>query len=154
MIDDVGDIAYHIHFEPGKKWKEYTQGQVAKYTNFLDVLRDVGADKVVHCSVVNKYDMDTVYITEKEDLAKLGSEIQLDIQYWKNLKTLDYGESSIRFLPGVKLPDTLEVLNIGGGYALETLTGFKMPPKLKSLLAGQEQCQVLMKLYFHQHYKD
>lgn len=137
MIDDVGDIAYHIHFEPGKKWKEYTQGQVAKYTNFLDVLCDVGADKVVHCSVVNKYDMDTVYITEKEDLAKLGSEIQLDIQYWKNLKTLDYGESSIRFLPGVKLPDTLEVLNIGGGYALETLTGFKMPPKLKSLLAGQ-----------------
>ncbi|EMG45525.1 hypothetical protein G210_4291 [Candida maltosa Xu316] len=137
MIDDVGDIAYHIHFEPGKKWKEYNQGEVGKYTEFLKVLRDVGADKVVHCSIVNKYDMDTVYITEKEDLAKLGSEIQSDIQYWGNLKVLDYGESSIRFLPGVKLPDSLEVLNIGGGYALETLTGFKMPPNLKILLAGQ-----------------
>ena len=137
MIDDIGDLSYHIHFEPGKKWKEYTNSEVKKYTEFLKVLRDAGASKVVHCSVINKYDMDTVYITEKEDLAKLGKEIQLDIDFWENLEILDYGESSIRFLPGVKLPDSLKILNIGGGYALETLAGFKMPPKLEQLSAGQ-----------------
>ncbi|KAG7662360.1 uncharacterized protein J8A68_004131 [[Candida] subhashii] len=137
MIDEVGDLAYHIHFEPGKKWVEYKRSEVKAYYNFLDAIRDAGADKVVQCSIVNKYDMDTVYMTEKEELTKLGNEIQQDIEYWKNLKILDYGESSIRVLPGVKLPDSLEVLNIGGGYALETLTGFKMPPKLNTLLAGQ-----------------
>ncbi|RLV90766.1 Protein phosphatase 1 regulatory subunit 7 [Spathaspora sp. JA1] len=137
MINEVGDIAYHIHFEPGKKWKDYKPSEIKQYYTFLQVLKDTAGDKVVHCSVVNKYDMDTVYITEKAELTKLGNEIQQDIQFWNNLKTLDYGESSIRFLPGVKLPDTLEVLNIGGGYALETLTGFKMPPNLRALLAGQ-----------------
>ena len=68
------------------KWKEYTKSEVKKYTEFLKVLRDAGASKVVHCSVINKYDMDTVYITEKEDLAKLGKEIQLDIDFWENLE--------------------------------------------------------------------
>ena len=37
----------------------------------------------------------------------------------------------------MKLPDSLKILNIGGGYALETLAGFKMPPKLEQLSAGQ-----------------
>ncbi|CAI5757308.1 unnamed protein product [Candida verbasci] len=137
IVQDAGDIAYHIHFQPSKKWADYTKSEIDQYRLLIETLRDVAAEKVVHCSIVNKYDMDTVYITEKDDLAKLGNEIQSDIQYWKNLKILDYGESSIRFLPGVNLPDTLEVLNIGGGYALETLAGFKMPARLKSLLAGQ-----------------
>ncbi|KAK6456719.1 uncharacterized protein RJT20DRAFT_126764 [Scheffersomyces xylosifermentans] len=136
-IQEVGDIGYHIHFAPGKKWKDYKEFEVKEYIRFLQILHKVAGDKVVHCSVINKYDMDTVYITERNELAKLGQEIQEDIENWKNLKVLDYGESSIRFLPGVKLPDSLEVLNIGGGYALETLTGFKMPPKLRTLLAGQ-----------------
>ncbi|KAG2732417.1 hypothetical protein G9P44_004834 [Scheffersomyces stipitis] len=136
-ISSMGDIGYHIHFAPGKKWKDYKEYEIKEYNRFLDVLNKVAGDKVVHCSVINKYDMDTVYITERNELAKLGQEIQGDIEYWKHLKVLDYGESSIRFLPGVQLPDSLQVLNIGGGYALETLTGFKMPPKLKTLLAGQ-----------------
>ena len=99
MIDDIGDLSYHIHFEPGKMERVHQIGS-EKYTEFLKVLRDAGASKVVHCSVINKYDMDTVYITEKEDLAKLGKEIQLDIDFWENLEILDYGESSIRFCQG------------------------------------------------------
>ncbi|KAK6462317.1 hypothetical protein DFJ63DRAFT_319176 [Scheffersomyces coipomensis] len=136
-FQEVGDIGYHIHFAPGRKWKDYQEVEVEQYKKFLEVLGGVAGDKISHCSIINKYDMDTVYLTEKNELAKLGQEIQEDISRWKNLKVLDYGESSIRFLPGVKLPDSLEVLNIGGGYALETLTGFKMPPKLRTLLAGQ-----------------
>lgn len=137
MIDQVGDIAYHIHFEPSKKWSDYTDKEVKAYYSFLDAVKDAGAEKVDHCSIVSKYDMETIYMTDKEDLTKLGNEIQRDIEFWKNLKILDYGESSIRFLPGIKFPDTLEILNIGGGYALETLTGFKMPPNLQVLMAGQ-----------------
>jgi len=138
VIKKIPDISYHVHFAPDKKWKtDYSSEEKQQYRRFLDVLNKTASENVRQCSVINKYDMDTVYLTEKEDLETLGEEIQLDVAYWKNLKIFDYGESSIRFLPGVKFPDTLEILNIGGGYALETLTGFKMPPKLKTLLAGQ-----------------
>jgi flagellar basal body rod protein FlgF len=138
VVKKIPDISYHVHFAPDKKWKtDYSSEEKQQYRRFLDVLNNTASENVHQSSIINKYDMDTVYLTEKEDLETLGEEIQQDVAYWKNLKIFDYGESSIRFLPGVKFPDTLEILNIGGGYALETLTGFKMPPKLKTLLAGQ-----------------
>lgn len=131
------EIAYHFIFEKGKKWASYTQAEKTLYENFLACLNRVAGEKVTQCSLVNKYDMSTVYVTEKEDLARLGQEIQADCDYWKNLKIFDYGENCIRFLPGVKFPDSVQVINIGGGSSLETLAGFKMPAHLKVLIASK-----------------
>lgn len=143
------DISYHIHFAPDKKWNtDYTEQEKSEYMRFLEVLNKMCGDKIHQCSIINKYDMDTVYITDQNDLSKLGQEIQDDFGYWKNLKILDYGESSIRFLPGVKFPDSLQVLNIGGGYALETLTGFKMPLNLTTLLASQGSINTIDNITF------
>lgn len=138
IIKKIPDISYLVHFSPSKKWRTgYKLQEKQQYNQFLQVLNDVAGDNVVQCSILNKYDMDTVYITDERELDTLGTEIQHDIKLWKNLKILDFGESSIRFLPGIILPECLEVLNIGGGYALETLTGFNIPSRLKVLLAGQ-----------------
>lgn len=134
-LQSIPEIAYHFHFDSRKKWEEYSDYEKQEYLNFLTVLNKVAGDHVTQCSVINKYEINTIYLTERNDLAKLGQEIQDDIQNWKNLKVFDYGENCIRFFPGVKFPDSLEVLNIGGGYSLETLAGFKMPPSLKVLVA-------------------
>lgn len=131
----VDEIAYHFIFEKGKKWADYTEAEKALYTGFLECLSRIAGDKVTQCSLVNKYDMSTVYITEKEELARLGQEIQADYALWKNLKVFDYGDNCIRFLPGVKFSDSVQVINIGGGSSLETLAGFKMPAQLKVLVA-------------------
>lgn len=135
FITNATEIGYHFHFDHRKKWSEYKEFEKKEYKRFLDVLNQVAGEKVAHCSVINKYELNTVYLTERNDLAKLGQEIQDDIQNWKNLRIFDYGENFIRFLPGVKFPNSLEVINLGGGFSLETLAGFKMPPKLKVLIA-------------------
>lgn len=148
-FDKFTEVNYHIQFAPDKKWKDdYTLYEKAEYKRFIEVLNWAFGPKIKHCSIINKYDMDTVYVTERNELTKLGQEIQDDIIHWKNLRVLDYGESSIRFLPGVKFPDTLEVLNIGGGYALETLTGFKIPQKLRTLLASQNAVHTIDNVTF------
>lgn len=134
-LQGMSEIAYHFHFDSHKKWEDYQEYERQEYLRFLAVLSKVAGDQVTQCSVINKYEINTIYLTERNDLAKLGQEIQEDIQNWKNLKVFDYGENCIRFFPGVKFPDSLEILNIGGGYSLETLAGFKMPPNLKVLVA-------------------
>lgn len=134
-LQGMSEIAYHFHFDSHKKWEDYQEYERQEYLRFLAVLNKVAGDQVTQCSVINKYEINTIYLTERNDLAKLGQEIQEDIQNWKNLKVFDYGENCIRFFPGVKFPDSLEILNIGGGYSLETLAGFKMPPNLKVLVA-------------------
>lgn len=136
LFDLAQEIGYHIVFNQSKKWAEYTEDEKTEYSGFLEKLNDACGAKVTQCSLVGKYDISTVYITEKTDLVKLGQEIQQDIGMWKNLKVCDYGENCIRFLPGVRFPDSLQVLNIGGGTSLETLTGFKMPPQLQVLNAS------------------
>lgn len=136
LIDKISEIGYHLHFDPQKKWQtDYKDFEKEEYKRFLEVLNKVAGSKVTQCSIINKYEINTIYLTEKNDLAKLGQEIQEDIIHWLNLRIFDYGENCIRFLPGVKFSDSLEVLNIGGGYSLETLAGFKMPLKLKTLIA-------------------
>lgn len=136
LFDQALEVGYHIVFPRSKKWAEYLEEEKSQYHGFLKDLNEVCGEKVTQCSLVGKYDSSTVYITEKDDLVKLGHEIAEDIALWKNLKVCDYGENCIRFLPGVKFPDSLQVLNIGGGSSLETLTGFKMPPQLKVLNAS------------------
>lgn len=137
-IKAIPQVSYHFHLSPDRKWpSEYTQEERDSYVKFSDALAQVAGDHVVQCSIINKYDMATVYITDPKELARIGREIQQDIAPWKNLRVLDYVESSIRFLPKIEFPPTLEVLNIGGGYALETLTGFVMPPRLQMLIASQ-----------------
>ncbi|KAG7192505.1 uncharacterized protein KQ657_001600 [Scheffersomyces spartinae] len=136
-IKSFKEIGYHFQFDSRKKWPDdYTEFDKDEYSSFINILKSTVADKVVHCSIINKFEINTIYLTNKDDLEKLGHEIQSDIDSWKNLRLFDYGDNCIRFFPGVKFPDTLELMNIGGGYALETLAGFKMPPKLKVLIAS------------------
>lgn len=131
------EVGFHIQFDPRKKWpNDYTEFERDEYATFINTLKAHVADKVVHCSIINKFEINTIYLTNKDDLEKLGHEIQADIDLWKNLRYFDYGDNCIRFFPGVKFPETIELMNIGGGYALETLAGFKMPPKLKVLIAS------------------
>lgn len=129
------EVAYHIVFDATKKWSQYSDDEKKQYGQFLETLNKFAGERVVQCSLINKYDSDTVYITEKDDLAKLGQEIQADISHWKNLKVFDYGMNCLRFLPGVRFPDSLQVMNIGGGFSLETLAGFKIPANLRVLNA-------------------
>lgn len=109
----IPDIAYHIHFDYDKNWLEVTQPQKDTYFAFLKTLSTHCSEQIKQCSILNKYELNTIYLTGKEDLAKLGQEIQEDLQNWPNLKVCDYGENFIRFFPGVKFPDSLETLNIG-----------------------------------------
>ncbi|KAI5951378.1 hypothetical protein KGF54_004452 [Candida jiufengensis] len=153
-IADAKEIGLYIHFQPGKNWKDYTKKDLTQYKNFLKDISEICGEKITQFAVIDKYDMETVYLTEDQDLDKLKDEIQSDIEYWKNLKVLDYCESSIRSFPDVKLPDTLEQLNIGGGYALETLRGFKMPPNLKVLNAGHGAIHTLHDVKFPDSLED
>lgn len=148
VFQSVAEIGYHFMFDSNKKWADYSMEEKDEYKHFLAVLNGAAGEKVVQCSLINKYEINTVYLTEKDDLAKLGQEIQDDIQHWKNLRVFDYGENCIRFLPGVRFPDTLETINIGGGYSLETLTGFKMPTKLKVLIASSGSISSLDNINF------
>ncbi|CAK7901840.1 hypothetical protein CAAN3_05S07866 [[Candida] anglica] len=137
IIKKIPQIAYHIHFDFDKNWSDVSTYERDAYKRFLSVLSTAAASQVHQCSIINKYELNTIYLTDKQDLAKLGQEIQEDCANWPNLKICDYGENFIRFFPGVRFPDSLEVLNIGGGYSLETLSGFKMPPHLKVLIASK-----------------
>lgn len=134
FIAGFQEIGYHIRFDD-KKWSEYLDSDKSLYFNFLSALSKYG-EKVYHVSVINKYHPDTIYLTEKEDLTKLGEEIQDDIKHWPNLKIFDYGDNCIRFLPGVKFPESLEILNLDGSLCIETLNGFKLPNNLKLLIAS------------------
>lgn len=136
ILANALDIALHIVFGPGI-WLKLLVLDRNEYLGLIRSVADVAAHKVSHFSMIGKYDASTVYITEKEALVRLGHEIQADIAPWTNLRTCDYGENCIRFFPGVKFPDSLHVLNVGGGSALETLAGFKMPPQLRTLDASR-----------------
>ncbi|CAH2351502.1 hypothetical protein CLIB1423_03S07756 [[Candida] railenensis] len=137
ILVKIPDIAYHIHFDYDKSWSDVKSFEKEAYSRFLNVLNEVAGKQVVQCSIINKYELKTIYLTERNDLQVLGQEIQEDISKWTNLKVCDYGENFIRFFPGVKFPDGLETLNIGGGYSLETLSGFKIPSRLKTLIASK-----------------
>lgn len=137
LFEQAQEVGYHIVFNRAKKWDDYAEDEKSLYREFLRSLSDLCGEKVTQCSIVGKYDSSTIYITEKDQLVKLGKEMLDDIIHWKNLKVCDYSENCIRFLPGVKFPESLHVLNVGGGSSLETLTGFKMPTQLKALNASK-----------------
>lgn len=126
-------ISYHIVFSLNTSWSDTPKQLVNIYDRFLETLKDIGGSKVEHCSILRKYDSSTVYITEIDALVALGKEISEDISRWDNLKILDYSNNCLRLLPGVKLPNSLQVLNVGGGESLETLAGFKIPHNLEVL---------------------
>lgn len=136
FLNEVSEIGYHINFGMNAKWIEQHENDRQEYFNFLNSLSDKCRSKVRHVSVINKYDINTIYLTKKDDLTRLGQEIQQDIDNWDTLKILDYSNNCIRFFPGVKFPDSLEVMNISGSYSLETLSGFKIPKNLKQLIAS------------------
>lgn len=137
LFEGAHEVGYHIVFNQNKKWTDYREDEKSEYNEFLRSLNLCCGEKVTQCSVVGKYDSSTIYITEKDELVNLGKEISEDVVIWKNLKVCDYAENCIRFLPGVRFPESLQVLNIGGGSSLETLTGFKMPTQLKALNASK-----------------
>jgi hypothetical protein len=134
----VPDIAYHVQFDYDKNWwTDVKQEEKDSYYEFLRALSECCGDHVLQCSIINKYELKTIYMTDKSELEKLGAEIQRDLNHWSKLRVCDYGENFIRFFPGVKFPESLEILNIGGGYSLETLSGFKIPSDLKILIASK-----------------
>lgn len=134
----VPDIAYHVQFDYDKNWwTDVKQEEKDSYYEFLKALSECCGDHVLQCSIINKYELKTIYMTDKSELEKLGAEIQRDLNHWNKLRVCDYGENFIRFFPGVKFPESLEILNIGGGYSLETLSGFKIPSDLKILIASK-----------------
>lgn len=135
VLEESTEVAYHFQFDHSIKWSEYKQQEKEQYNTFLDVLGKSCSEKVVQCSVINKYKMSTIYVTDKADLEKLTKEIQEDIGRWKNLRVLDYGENFIRCIPDLSFPATLETINLGGGFALETLSELRIPSKLKSFQA-------------------
>lgn len=126
-------ISYHIAFCLSQNWADTPKDLKSVYCRFLDTLKEVGGDKVDQCSILRKYDSSTVYITEIDALVSLGKEISEDISRWENLRILDYSHNCLRLLPGVTLPNSLQVLNVGGGESLETLAGFKIPQNLRVL---------------------
>lgn len=135
FVNNVAELTYHITFDGNKKWSEYPEYEKAEYFQFLSLIGNKFGPKVNQVSIINKYDVNTIYLTEKHDLTTLGEQIQTDINNYPNLKILDYSNNCLRFFPGVKFPDTLEVMNISGSYSIETLSGFKMPSLLKQLVA-------------------
>lgn len=132
-ISRCKSISYHIAFSQNSNWSETPKELKDLYVRFLDTLKLIGGAKVDQCSILRKYDSSTVYITEIDALVALGKEISDDISRWDNLRILDYSHNCLRLLPGVKLPNSLQVLNIGGGDSLETLAGFKIPQHLQVL---------------------
>lgn len=137
IIKNAKEVTYHIDFDKNKKWSAISNEEKDAYTQFIDNLAKEAAAKVTHCSLIHKYDPDTVFVTEKDQLAKLGQEIQSDVTQWTHLKIFDYGLNSLRFFPGVRFPDSLESMHVGGGNSLETLAGFKIPSSLKALDASK-----------------
>ncbi|CAN3365845.1 hypothetical protein DICA3_E27248 [Diutina catenulata] len=138
-FSSVPEVTYHVHWAPHLKWHDYSTKEKDIYTKFMDVVAArIGEQKVSHVSIIQKYDIETtVSITDPDAIDQLAKEVCDDVVRWRHLKILDYGVSSIRFLPTmISLADTLELFNIGGGYALETLGGFRMP-RLRALIASQ-----------------
>lgn len=137
FVKDAKKVTYHIDFDSTKKWASISGDEKEQYVEFIEDLSQAAAAKVTHCSLIHKYDPDTVFVTEKDQLAELGQEILGDINKWTNLKIFDYGLNCLRFFPGVRFPDSLEVMHVGGGNSLETLAGFKIPSSLKVLDASR-----------------
>lgn len=136
VLRQCNEVSCHVDFSDPHEWSKVDAATKQAYVAFLESLGAAAAEKVVQFSCIRKYDSSTVFVTEKDELVSLGKEIQGDLSRWLNLRILDYGENSIRLVPGVKLPDCLQVLNLGGGHSLETLAGFKMPALLVCLDAS------------------
>lgn len=124
-IEKIGVyVDFRHHVDESKK---------TAFSRFSTHLHQVAGSKVVQWTVLRKYDGNTAFITEKDDLAQLGAEIQADVGPWGHLQVLDYGFNKLRVLPGVRFPEKLRVLNLGGTNSIETLAGFKLPSELHSL---------------------
>lgn len=132
-IERCTELSLHFDFHGIAPWAEVAPDTKTAYTRFLDGVERFCGLKVVQFLVVAKYDALTAYVAAQEALAQLGAEIQADVARWHRLRVLDYLDNSVRLLPGVKFPDLVQALNLGGGRRLETLAGFKMPARLRVL---------------------
>lgn len=126
-------LSFHIIFPLSFKWKNAPKDLIDSYYRFMDALKEAAGTKVQQCSIIRKYNSRTVCNSDIDALVALGKDISDDIGRWDNLRILDYSYNCLRLLPGVKLPDSLEVLNLGGSQSLETLAGFLIPPNLRVL---------------------
>lgn len=139
LLKSCEKASYHVIFSPDFKWSDAPKTYHDSFNRLLDTLKDVAGSKVEHCSIIKKYESSTIYITEIDALVALGKEISQDIERWDNLKILDYSHNCLRLLPGVKLPETLQVLNLSDSCSLETLAGFKFPSNLQVLDVSNAQ---------------
>lgn len=107
-------ISVHIFLQSGKPWSEYTDADKGEYKLLLDSVAKTG--KLRQCSLVN--------------LPENGTDFQPPT--WAGLDILDLTQSHLRTPLDLHLYDSVKVLNISGSK-IESLGGFKLPPRLLSL---------------------
>ena len=69
-MKSIKRVAFHIHFDLEKKWTKASESEKEALSKFLQNLSSTMADRVEECSIINKYDMVTIYITDKEEFGK------------------------------------------------------------------------------------
>ncbi|KAI5958422.1 hypothetical protein CANMA_004266 [Candida margitis] len=131
LLTENTNVGCHIFFNGDKSWKDYSAIDVEQYKKFISTVKNICGDKVTHLSIVNKFS----HGDEDGNKSEVEAEIRSDVEPWKNLKHLDYTESSVESFPDIKFPKSLEVLNISGDFFLNQLS-FTMPSKLKRFHAS------------------
>ncbi|CUM63970.1 uncharacterized protein PRCAT00001558001 [Priceomyces carsonii] len=130
------NVAFHIQFDKEMLWpQDYNKIERDEYDNFIKSLSQIISDRINQFSVIGKSLSDMNSPTKKDDSSSLKQEISVEFQEWKNLRTLDYTGGNVVSFEGINFPESLEVLNIGNQNSLKSLAGFKMPHKLRSLIA-------------------
>ncbi|GEQ67263.1 hypothetical protein JCM33374_g927 [Metschnikowia sp. JCM 33374] len=133
ILSNASKVSLHFDFSEMRNWTSAPEPLKASYTSLLDKFEKTCAQKVVQCSFINRYSPVSGRPVEQDDLAQINKDSHGEISRWHNLEVLDYGRSSLRFVSGVRFPESLRALNLGGGHSLEALTGFKLPGQLRSL---------------------
>lgn len=132
-ISKFKEIGFHITFDSNKQsWNEF-ETEKTEYFTLMDNLKKVKS-KVTQISIIDKYDI-SVASYDNEESQKLVEEIQQDIEPWECLDILDYGNNHMTSLKGIKFPEKLRILNIGGG-SLNTLEDIELPNNLTSLICN------------------
>lgn len=133
LLEKCKTVALHIHFHLVVNWNEAPDSLKKAHLHFMDTVQQHCGPKVSHLSIIDKHHVE---LFDEKGLLPLPKDIQGDISRWENLKTLDFTNNFIEKFPRIKFPDTLEDLNISGGFALTSITGIKMPSGLKQLQAS------------------
>lgn len=133
-LSQAKNIGLHFDFLRCKHWTEVSEQLRTAYVQTVDAAANKWDSKVTHCSFISKHSPVTDIFLDDEDIPPMTKDVNAELARWHNLRVLDYSRNSIRLVSGIKFPDTLRTLNLGGGYSLESLNGLKFPPQLEELV--------------------